>query len=177
MSAGADALKVKLGQAVDGLLDELEQLSHRIHDHPELCFKEEKAHAWLTDFLESHGARVERGVGLPTAFRATIPGAGPGPTVAILCEYDALPGIGHACGHNVIAAAGAGAGAALARALGRLPFSGEIQVIGTPAEEGGAGKVKLLEAGVFRGVDAALMIHGRCGTRVWRPSLGIVKVR
>ena len=177
MSTGADPLKPKLGDAVEGLADELERLSHRIHDHPELCFNEEKAHAWLTEFLESHGARVERGVGLPTAFRATIPGAGPGPTVAILCEYDALPGVGHACGHNVIAAAGAGAGAALVRGLGRLPFSGQIQVIGTPAEEGGAGKVKLLEAGVFRDVDAALMIHGRCGTRVWRPSLGIVKVK
>jgi amidohydrolase len=173
----ADALKPKLGETVDGLAQELEQLSHRIHDHPELAFREEKAHAWLAEFLESHGARVERGLGLPTAFRATIPGAGPGPTVAILCEYDALPGLGHACGHNVIAAAGAGAGAALARVLGRLPFAGQIRVIGTPAEEGGAGKVKLLEAGAFRDVDAALMIHGRCGTRVWRPSLGIVKVK
>ncbi|HET9489528.1 MAG TPA: M20 family metallopeptidase [Methylomirabilota bacterium] len=175
MSAAADAIKTGLAEAVDRLGDELEQLSLRIHGHPELCFKEEQAHAWLTEFLELHGARVERGVGLPTAFRATISGAGPGPRVAILCEYDALPGIGHACGHNVIAAAGAGAGAALA--LGRLPFAGEIQVIGTPAEEGGAGKVKLLEAGVFRDVDAALMIHGRSGTRVWRPSLGIVKVK
>src|SRR5205814_10111105 len=145
---------------------------------PELCFKEEKAHGWLTEFLEKHGAQVERGVGgLPTAFRATIEGGGPGPTIAILAEYDALPGLGHACGHNVIATAGAGAGAALALALGRLPFAGRIQVIGTPAEEGGAGKVKLLEAGVFEGVDAAMMIHGRCGTQVWRPTLGIIKVK
>jgi amidohydrolase len=177
VSTAADAFKPRVADAVERLGDELEQLSLRIHDHPELCFKEEQAHAWLAEFLERHGARVERGVGLPTAFRPTIAGAGPGPRVAILCEYDALPGIGHACGHNVIAAAGAGAGAALARGLGRLPFAGEIQVIGTPAEEGGAGKVKLLEAGVFRDVDAALMIHGRSGTRVWRPSLGIVKVK
>jgi amidohydrolase len=164
--------------AVDRLADELEALSHRIHDAPELCFQEQKAHAWLTGFLEAHGARVERGVGgLPTAFRATVPGRGPGPTVAILAEYDALPGIGHACGHNVIAAAGAGAGAALATAARRLPFDGQVQVIGTPAEEGGAGKVRLMDAGVFHGVDAAMMIHGRCGTQVWRPSLGIVKVK
>ena len=177
MSA-ADSVKPKIAEAVDGLADQLEALSHRIHDHPELAFKEEKAHAWLTEFLEKQGVRVERGVGgLPTAFRATLPGSGAGPTIAILCEYDALPGIGHACGHNVIATAGAGAGAALARALGTLPFPGQILVIGTPAEEGGAGKVKLLEAGVFRGVDAAMMIHGRCGTRVWRPSLGIIKVK
>jgi amidohydrolase len=93
-----------------------------------------------------------------------------------MAEYDALPGIGHACGHNVIATAGTGAGAALA-ALGTLPFAGRVQVIGTPAEEGGAGKVRLMEAGVFREVDAAMMIHGRCGTQVWRPSLGIVKVQ
>src|SRR5205823_6959456 len=106
----------------------------------------------------------------------TVPGTGAGPTIALMAEYDALPGIGHACGHNVIATAGVGAGAALA-ALGTLPFAGRIQVIGTPAEEGGAGKVKLLEAGVFEGVDAALMIHGRCGTQVWRPTLGIIKVK
>jgi amidohydrolase len=178
MTAAVDPLKPKISEAVDQLADELEQLSHRIHDHPELAFEEEKAHGWLTDFLEKHGTRVERGVGgLPTAFRATISGRGAGPTVAILCEYDALPGIGHACGHNVIATAGAGAGAALARALGTLPFAGRVQIIGTPAEEGGAGKVRLLEAGVFRDVDAAMMIHGRCGTRVWRPSLGIIKVK
>lgn len=178
MTAAAEALKARVVEAADRLAAELEALSHRIHDHPELGFEEEKAHAWLTDFLEKHGARVERGVGgLPTAFRATIEGAGPGPTVAILCEYDALPDLGHACGHNVIAAAGAGAGAALAAALGRLPFAGRVQVVGTPAEEGGAGKVRLMQAGVFAGVDAALMVHGRSGTRVWRPSLGIAKVR
>src|SRR5437667_403681 len=111
------------------------------------------------------------------ALRPNIPGRGPGPPIAILAEYDALPNIGHACGHNVIATSGAGAGAALAVALGTLPFEGRIQVIGTPAEEGGAGKVKLMDAGVFEGVDAAMMIHGRCGTQVWRPSLGIIKVK
>ena len=103
MTASVDALKPKVAGAVDRLADELEALSHRIHDTPELAFKEEKAHAWLTEFLARHGARVERGVGgLPTAFRATIEGASPGPTIAIMAEYDALPNIGHACGHNVI---------------------------------------------------------------------------
>ncbi|HEV8586254.1 MAG TPA: amidohydrolase [Methylomirabilota bacterium] len=177
MSA-TDALKPKVADAVDRLADDLEKLSHQIHGHPELAFKEEKAHAWLSEFLAKHGATVERGVGgLATAFRATIPGRGTGPTIAIMAEYDALPGIGHACGHNVIATAGVGAGAALAAALGTLPFAGRIQVIGTPAEEGGAGKVKLMDAGVFEGVDAAMMIHGRCGTQVWRPSLGIIKAK
>ena len=170
--------KLKVAERVDTLADELEALSHRIHDTPELAFEEARASAWLADFLAKHGARVERGVGgLATAFRATIEGTGPGPTVAIMAEYDALPGIGHACGHNVIATAGTGAGAALAAALGTLPFAGRIQVIGTPAEEGGAGKVKLLDAGVFKDVDAAMMIHGRCGTQVWRPTLGIIKVK
>ncbi|MFQ5828618.1 MAG: M20 family metallopeptidase [Candidatus Methylomirabilia bacterium] len=173
-----DELKAKICQAVDALGGELEALSHQIHANPELGFKEEKAHAWLTDFLERKGFRVERGAGsLPTAFRATLPGSGPGPTIAILAEYDALPKIGHACGHNVIAASGAGAGAALALALSAIPFPGAIQVIGTPAEEGGAGKVRLIEAGAFKGVEAALMIHPRSGTRIWRPSLGIIKVK
>ena len=176
--SGLDETKARVVAAVEALADELEGLSLQIHANPELCFKEEKAHGWLTEFLEKRGLRVERGVGgLPTAFRATIPGSGAGPRIAILAEYDALPGIGHACGHNVIATAGTGAGAALAVALGTLPFAGEIQVIGTPAEEGGAGKVRLMEAGVFRDVDAAMMIHGRGGTRVWRPSLGIIKVK
>jgi amidohydrolase len=175
--AALDDAKTKITAAVDRLADDLEGISHRLHENPELAFQEEKAAAWLTELLEKHGANVERGTGgLPTAFRATIPGIAAGPTVAIMAEYDALPAIGHACGHNVIAAAGTGAGVALASALGRLPVPGSIQVIGTPAEEGGAGKVRLLEAGVFRGVDAALMIHGRCGTQLWRPSLGIIKV-
>ena len=172
-----ETAKTRVAEAVDGLAEDLQRLSLQIHANPELCFKEEKAHAWLTEFLEKRGLRVERGVGgLPTAFRARVAGSGPGPTIAIMAEYDALPGIGHACGHNVIATAGTGAGVALAMALGALPFAGEIQVIGTPAEEGGAGKVRLMEAGVFSGVDAAMMIHGRSGTRVWRPSLGIIKV-
>jgi amidohydrolase len=170
--------KDRTAQAVDTLADELERLSHQIHENPELAFQEVKAAGWLTAFLERHGARVERGVGgLPTAFTATIDGAGPGPTVAIMAEYDALPNIGHACGHNVIATSGVGAGAALAVALRTLPFAGRVQVIGTPAEEGGAGKVRLMDAGVFKDVDCAMMIHGRPGTQVWRPSLGIVKVK
>ncbi len=172
-----DAAKTQVADAVDRLADELERLSHQIHANPELAFKEEKASAWLAGFLEQQGAAVERGVGgLPTAFRATIAGRGPGPTIAIMAEYDALPNIGHACGHNVIATAGAGAGAALAAALRPLPFPGRVQVIGTPAEEGGAGKVRLMDAGVFKDVDAAMMIHGRPGTQIWRPSLGIIKV-
>ena len=126
------ALKLRLGHAVDELAGELESLSHEIHDHPELAFQEARACGWLCDFLGQQGFAVDRGVaGVDTAFRATLD-TGAGPTIAILCEYDALPDIGHACGHNVIAAAGAGAGAALAVVKGALP-PGRIQVIGTPA--------------------------------------------
>jgi amidohydrolase len=176
-------LKTRVTDAVDRIAEDLWSLALQIHANPELAFKEEKAAAWLTALLERHGCRVERGVGgLATAFRAEVPGAGAGPTIAVMAEYDALPGIGHACGHNVIATAGAGAGAALALVAGalpqtRLPYRGRVVVLGTPAEEGGAGKVKLMEAGVFRDVDAAMMIHPRCGTQVWRPSLGLMKAK
>jgi amidohydrolase len=112
--------------------------------------------------------------GLPTAFRAELAGRAGGPTVAILAEYDALPGIGHACGHNIIATSALGAGLALARALD--DFAGRLLVIGTPAEEGGGGKILLAEAGVFRGVDVAMMIHPSRSTVVMRGSLANSRV-
>ena len=177
-----DGLKSRVAETVEGLADELWDLALRIHANPELAYKEEKAAAWLTEFLEKRGCRVERGVGgVATAFRAEVPGATPGPSIAILAEYDALPAIGHACGHNVIATSAVGAGAALAAAalagVAGLPLPGRVVVVGTPAEEGGAGKVRLLEAGVFADVDAAMMIHPLCRTRLWRPSLGLTKVK
>jgi amidohydrolase len=177
-----DTMKSWLAETVDRLADELWGLALQIHAHPELAFKEAQAAGWLTAFLEARGCQVERGVGgLPTAFRAEIPGAGPGATIAIMAEYDALPNIGHACGHNVIATAGAGAGAALAAASlagpAKLPYPGRVVVIGTPAEEGGAGKVRLMEGGAFRDVDVAMMIHPRCGTQLWRPTLGLTKAK
>src|SRR5262249_40921053 len=130
--------------------------------------------AWLSDFLARKGFKVETGIaGVATAFRATIE-TGAGPTVAILCEYDALPGIGHACGHNVIATSGAGAGAGLAAVKAELR-AGRIQVIGTPAEEGGGGKIKLIQGGVFRDVDCAMMIHGFDRTLLHMGLLGIVR--
>ena len=128
-----DALKQRIAESVDELGEELSALSSRIHAHPELAFEERRACGWIGEFLAGQGFQVETGVGgVETAFRASLE-TGPGPTLAILCEYDALPGIGHACGHNVIAAAGAGAGAALMAVRDRLP-GGRIQVIGTPAE-------------------------------------------
>src|SRR3989442_8512617 len=153
------ALKDAIASAIDRLGDDLEKLSRRIHDNPELGYQEVQAAAWLTDFLAGQGFKVERAVaGVETAFRATLE-TGEGPTIAILCEYDALPAIGHACGHNAIATAGVGAGAGLAAVRHQLP-KGRIHVIGTPAEEGGGGKGKLIRGGGFQGVDAAMMGHG-----------------
>src|SRR4051812_35689653 len=138
----------------DGLIE----LSHRIHAHPELGFEEEKASAWLCEFLADAGFSVERGMGgLPTAFIAR---RGSGPLhVAICAEYDALPGIGHACGHNIIAAMSAGAGIAAAHVADDAGLT--ISVIGTPAEEVGndGGKIRLIEEGAFDGVHAAMMVH------------------
>jgi amidohydrolase len=166
--------KESISQAVDRLADELESLSRQIHAHPELGYQEVQACGWLSDFLARQGFKVEKGVGgVDTAFRGTIE-TGDGPTVAILCEYDALPGIGHACGHNIIATSGAGAGAALAAVRAQLP-KGRIQVIGTPAEEGGGGKIKLIKAGVFQDVDCAMMIHGFDRTILHQDLLGIVR--
>ncbi|MFI2606625.1 amidohydrolase [Kitasatospora sp. NPDC018619] len=135
---------------------ELLALSRRIHAHPETAFEEHLAAAWCTDLLRTHGYAVTAPAhGLATAFDARL-GTGP-VTVALVCEYDALPGLGHACGHNLIAAAGLGA------ALGLAPYADElgltVRVIGAPAEERGAGKALLLEAGAFDGVDAAMMVH------------------
>jgi amidohydrolase len=131
-------------------------LSHRIHQHPELCFEETRSAAWTAGVLADAGLDVETGVGgLDTAFIAR---AGSGPLhLAICAEYDALPGIGHACGHNIIAATAAGAGLALAPLADDLGLT--ISVVGTPAEEGGGGKVYLLERGVFSGMHAAMMVH------------------
>jgi amidohydrolase len=154
--ADLDALKARIDDLVAEHADALIDASHRIHDHPELGFEEHHAHDVLCDLLAERGLEVTRGAyDLPTAFQATA-GIG-GPRIAVLCEYDALPGIGHACGHNIIGTAGAGAGiaaAALAEELG-----GTVVVLGTPAEEGGGGKVVLAERGAFEGIDAALMVH------------------
>jgi amidohydrolase len=136
--------------------DELVALSHRIHANPELGFEEEQACAWLCELLEGAGSQVERGVGdLPTAFAAR---AGSGPLHVVVCaEYDALPAVGHACGHNVIAAMAAGAGMALARVADDAGL--RVTVLGTPAEEGGGGKILLLKRGAFDGAHAAMMVH------------------
>jgi amidohydrolase len=131
-------------------------LSHSIHANPEMGYAETLASGWVADWLENAGFAVTRGAGgMETAVVATY---GPGPlNVAVLVEYDALPEVGHACGHNVIAATSVGAGVALAAVAEQLGL--RVTVMGTPAEEGGAGKQLLLDAGAFEGVHFSLMNH------------------
>ncbi len=150
------SLKARALDVIDELAGELTAVSHDIWEHPELCFEERHAHDALCDALEAHGLEPTRhAYGLETAFEAT--GGTDGPTVAVICEYDALPGIGHACGHNVIAAAGLGAG--LAAAAVADDAGGRVRILGTPAEEGGGGKVLMAREGALDGLVAAMMVH------------------
>jgi amidohydrolase len=158
------ALKEAAQREVDRVAGLLIEASDWMADNPELGHQEHRAAARLTALLDEFGATVEHGIaGLPTAFAATLPGGGAGPKVAIVAEYDALPDVGHGCGHNIIATAAIGAGIALARlgAAARLP--GAVVVLGTPAEESAVpdagGKIPVLDGGYFDGVDAALMVH------------------
>jgi amidohydrolase len=163
-------LKQCVSAEIDARRDELIQLSTTIHANPELAFKEFKSAALLCDALERHGLKVERGSGgLETAFRAEAGGKRAGATIALLAEYDALPEIGHACGHNIIGTAAIGAGIALQALAKDLP--GRVLVLGTPAEEGGGGKIILLKNGAFAGVDASMMVHPAARTMVTRGSL------
>ncbi len=163
---------------IEGLEPELRRFSLDIHAHPELAFEEHYATEQLTGWLAQQGFEIERNLaGLETAFKARFKlGKGDGPRVAFIAEYDALPGIGHACSHNLICTAAIGAATAAARSLEGTGVDGEILVIGTPAEEGGGGKVMLIEAGAFEGVDAALMFHGGNRTMVTRGSLAATRV-
>ncbi|MER6216308.1 amidohydrolase [Streptomyces sp. NPDC001674] len=162
-----EALYDRIGKEVDLRADRLWDVSTALHRDPETAYAEHHASALLTAEFEREGFTVERGTaGLPTAFTARS-GSGAGPRVALLMEYDALPGLGHACGHNLIAAAGLGAAAAVRAALGDT--GGTVLAVGTPAEERGGGKVELVGAGVFDGVDAALMFHPGVHSWTWAP--------
>jgi amidohydrolase len=144
--------------AIDAAAEDLIALSVYIHANPEIALQEVKASAACADFLAARGFSVERGIaGLATAFAASS-GSG-APRIAYLSEYDALPGVGHGCGHNLIAIAGIGAGLGLAAALPYLGGRGRVDVFGTPAEEAVGGKVIMADAGVFAAVDAALGAH------------------
>ncbi len=148
--------KAEVTSEVEAQREQLIKLSLKIHANPELGFEESQASSWLTDYLAERGFSVERGVcELATAFRARY-GQGP-PAIALLAEYDALPKLGHACGHNLIATIAAGAGAAAMRAIDR--FGGSLVVMGTPAEELLGGKAIMAERGAFNDLDIAMMVH------------------
>ncbi|WP_030302040.1 amidohydrolase [Streptomyces katrae] len=155
--------------------DDLWEVSRTLHGDPELAYEEHRAARLLTGRLQQAGFEIEQGVaGLDTAFLARA-GNGPGRCVALLLEYDALPELGHACGHNLIAAAGLGAALALHSVLDET--QGTVLAVGTPAEERGGGKVPLAEAGVFDGVDAALMFHPGVHDWSWAPLTAQTQVR
>jgi amidohydrolase len=150
------AVEDVLAAEVDRRHRDLVDLSHRIHAHPEPAWQEVRAAGWVAQAMSDGGFEVELGyLGLATAVRAQ---AGPGPLTVVLCaEYDALPGLGHACGHNVIAASSVGAALALAAVADRLGL--RVVLLGTPAEEGGGGKIELLQRGGFRGAHLSLLAH------------------
>ena len=149
-------VKQAMVDRIDQLADVLIEASHDIHEHPELAFEEHHAHDALTAILEREGIDVTRSAfGMETAFDAVV--GTEGPTVAICLEYDALPGVGHACGHNIIATAGLGA--SLAAAALAADGGGRVRILGTPAEERGGGKEVAIRGGALEGVDVAMMIH------------------
>lgn len=151
--------KAECDSYLDEHMEELWEVSKYIHANPELHFEEHKACKAQSDYLEKYGFQVERGVGsLDTAFCATFSNGIPGPTIALLSEYDALP-IGHACGHNLIACSALGAAIEAKKYMEEEQVPGTLKVIGTPAEEDGGGKIILLNAGIFEGVDAVFMMH------------------
>lgn len=151
-----EKLKLKVHDSVESQRRQLIQLSLNIHDNPELGFKEEKASAWLTSYLENSGFHVERGIaGLATAFRATYGEVSP--RIALLAEYDALPKIGHGCGHNIIGVSAVGAAVASKSIIDQL--GGSIVVLGTPGEEVFGGKIDMVKAGIFKEIDVAMIVH------------------
>jgi len=173
---------VSLKNIVKAKVDEkrpvLEDIARYLYENPELGSEEFKAFAKITKVLEDHGFDAEKGVyDMPTAFIASYKGKGDGPKVAVLCEYDALPGVGHGCGHDLIAASAVGAGIAASKAMAEL--DGEILVIGTPAEEGhgpsGGSKVIMADKGLFDDISGVVMLHPASAWGVGSQALGISK--
>jgi amidohydrolase len=166
-----EELKKKAVSFIDYIKREIFEVADEIHRNPELGNREFKASKLLKEKIGAHGFSVSEIEDLPTGFLALKKGPKPGPRIAFLAEYDALPEIGHACGHNIIAAASFGAAAALG-ALGE-ELSGEVMLVGSPAEETDGAKVLLVEKGIFKGVDAAMMVHPGNRTTVYATSLAM----
>lgn len=168
-----DNLKERILHAVDETKAELFELSHKIHQNPEIRFQEEKAVAWQTELLKKHGFEVEVPfAGLATSYKATFKGKAAGPRIALLAEYDALEEIGHGCGHNLIASMSVGAAISLSTIMNEL--DGEVLVLGCPAEESGKGKVVMINNGGFANVDYAMMIHPGTKNHIGRGGLAAV---
>lgn len=176
MTTQTEQLKQRAQEYIDEVADRLIHISQTLHANPEVAFEEYQSMALLADTAEQHGFAVERGVaGLDTAFVATSTGEEAGPTIAFVAEYDALPGLGHACGHNIIGTAAIGAGLALQAIREKVP--GTVQIVGTPAEERGGGKVIMVERGIFAEVDAAMMIHPGAKAMTTRGTLASNKLK
>ncbi|GBM33839.1 Peptidase M20 domain-containing protein 2 [Araneus ventricosus] len=156
----------------------LNSVSQKIWNNPELAYKEEQAHETLTSALTRCGFKVQKHYLLPTAFKAEYTSKpGGGPVVAVLLEYDALPNIGHACGHNLIAEAGLAASLGVKAAMEADPkLTGKLVVLGTPAEEGGGGKIDLLNMGAFNEIDVAMMVHPSMFTSTFPPILSRLSI-
>lgn len=166
----------EVSRRIDEMADELITVSHSIHANPELAFKEHFAAQTLTEALGNRGIAAHTGVyTLETAIEADLDTRQDGPRVAILAEYDALPGIGHACGHNLIATAALGAVLGLQAVQDRLP--GRVRFLGTPAEEKGGGKELMARAGAFKGIDAAMMIHPAGMNMATMPCICVAEVK
>ena len=166
------SLRDRLVDAVEALRPDLERLALEIHRDPETGWQEHRTTERLTSWLRDNDISVEQPYcGFDTAFRARHVFSPEGPVVTLIAEYDALPELGHACGHNLICTSAVGALAALISALSGADTNGTVQVIGTPAEEGGGGKLRLIEAGAFEDTDVAMMVHPFARTMVVRPSL------
>ena len=160
MAWTVEKLKEEVADEIDRISPAIVQLSDRIHTNPELSLQEFKAAKWLASELEEHEFQLERGIAnLETSFRATYEIVGGPPVVALLVEYDALPGLGHACGHNVSGAASIAAAIGASKVVKKHQLNGTILAMGTPGEELAAGKVSLLQAGAFSDVDVAMMAH------------------
>jgi amidohydrolase len=170
INSNVQSLKQRVQAEVDRLTPDLLATSRFLHANPELAYEEHKAAEQLTRIAGQHGFAVTRGVaGLPTAFTARV-GTG-SPRIAFLAEYDALPGLGHACGHNLIGTASLGAALAVKAVLD--PTRGEVLLVGCPAEEKGGGKIPLVESGIFAGTDAAMLVHPSNRTEMVKLALGM----
>jgi amidohydrolase len=172
-----DPERSRIAEAIGDARDQILGLSRKIHASPEIAFEEHKASEWVADMLRRYGYEVELPAGrLPTAIRARMRGGrgAAGPKIAVLAEYDALPELGHGCGHNIMAAGGVAAAVGLAAVAHAI--DGEIVFLGAPAEEYGSGKQFMIEDGLFEGIDAALLFHPSDRTTLETPLLALEDV-